>query len=456
MKIEIGILKSRITTDNPELFKTLRDLYRHKVKGSEYSPAYKNGTWDGKKEFITKAGYFRTGLLDRVLRDLGKIDCAPDLIWKLVDVEKEEEILYIEHKLGEYELRDYQKELVSEGLLKLRAVVKSPTGSGKTLIMAAMLKALKGKKVVIVFNAKQLIVQTYEFLEKCGIPNVGICFGEGYKYGDIMLTTVNSIEQVLDSHSKEAEVLMVDECHAFAGGTRNLVAIEGFENARYRIGFTATPPIDTVSKYSLEGALGPVIEAENTKSLIDKNYLSRPIIQIFPVENEEDLSNLSYEKVYEKHITKNPDRNNLILGIINHIKKSNKKARILILTQQLAHAGILNELIENSYKLEGYDHVSTRYDTIKKFLDEKETSVLIGTKILQSGVNIEQISHFINARGWKSEIATLQALGRALRKHDSKLQVYIYDFYDKVKYLEKHSKDRIKAYKKEKHEVKIL
>ena len=34
----------------------------------------------------------------------------------------------------------------------------------------------------------------------------------------------------------------------------------------------------------------------------------------------------------------------------------------------------------------------------------------------------------------KSEIATLQALGRALRRHDSKEVVYIYDFMDKEKW----------------------
>ena len=56
----------------------------------------------------------------------------------------------------------------------------------------------------------------------------------------------------------------------------------------------------------------------------------------------------------------------------------------------------------------------------------------------------------------KSEIATLQALGRALRKHKSKERVYIYDFIDKEKYLFTHSRQRIKHYKKEGHEVITL
>jgi superfamily II DNA or RNA helicase len=75
---------------------------------------------------------------------------------------------------------------------------------------------------------------------------------------------------------------------------------------------------------------------------------------------------------------------------------------------------------------------------------------------LQTGVNIEEITHFINARGMKSEIATLQALGRALRRHDSKDVVYIYDFLDKEKYLSDHSVARKRHYEKEGHTVKIL
>ena len=56
----------------------------------------------------------------------------------------------------------------------------------------------------------------------------------------------------------------------------------------------------------------------------------------------------------------------------------------------------------------------------------------------------------------KSEIATLQALGRALRRHDSKKQVYVYDFMDKEKYLRNHSRARKRHYENEGHEVKII
>ena len=66
--------------------------------------------------------------------------------------------------------------------------------------MAGLVKALEGRKIVLLFNAKQLLTQTYEFLtEACGMENIGLCFGEGYIYGDVMLCTVQSIEKIIDT-----------------------------------------------------------------------------------------------------------------------------------------------------------------------------------------------------------------------------------------------------------------
>ena len=111
-------------------------------------------------------------------------------------------------------------------------------------------------------------------------------------------------------------------------------------------------------------------------------------------------------------------------------------------------------MIPDSLKLEGKDSLAERDKELKKFTSEGN-QVIIGTNIFQTGIDIPEITHLINARGLKSEIATLQALGRALRIHESKNQVYIYDFYDKVPYLHKHAKLRIRAYKSLKFKIQI-
>ena len=328
--------------------------------------------------------------------------------------------------------------------------------------MAGLVKALAGRKMVLLFNAKQLLTQSYEFLTKtCGMDNIGLCYGEGYIYGDIMLCTVQSIEKILDTHLDEAEVLMVDECHEFANGKITLPTIRSFPNALYRVGFTATPPRDPIPRYNLEGALGGVWEVVSTSGLVDSGKLTKPLIQL--IDRKYDASgideDMSYLDVYEDYIVNNDERNNIIKEIVNGIlsEQRNNKARILILTKSLDHGRTLENLLGGNCEfLQGCDSIGERYEAISRFRGCRTSSVLIGTKILQTGVNIEEITHFINARGMKSEIATLQALGRALRRHDSKQKVFVYDFLDKEKYLADHSRARKRHYKREGHEVVVL
>jgi len=456
MKIHVDNLNSRIETDNPELLKALYELYSFNVPGARYSPAYKRRQWDGKTHFLTKSGVFKTGLLSRLLADLKKIDCTPEIIQntRMPDLE------HSDYEIPGFTYYNYQEELIARGLDNMRGIIKSPTGSGKTLIMAGLIKALEGKKMVILFSQKQLLTQTHDFLTKaCGMDNVGLCFGEGYIYGDIMLCTVQSIERILDTHLEEAEVLMVDECHEFSNGKTTLAALRSFPKAVYRFGFTATPPSEDIPRYNLEGALGGVIQSVGTADLVDEGKLTKPIIQLIdrPYEASGVDEDLGFLDVYEDYIVANESRNNIIKEIVNDIRRTNEQARILILTKSLDHGRTLEDMVGGSVEfLEGANSIGERYDCISRFRGCDESSVLIGTKILQTGVNIEEITHFINARGMKSEIATLQALGRALRRHDSKDVVYIYDFLDKEKYLSDHSVARKRHYEKEGHTVKIL
>ena len=457
VKILINTLNSKIKTDNTEILEALYSLYAEKSPGYQYSTAYKRRQWDGKVRFISKDGVFRTGLLNRVLEDLKKIKCTPELEVESPNLKDTVKNWDIEG----FTYYDYQKELINKGLENKRGIIKSPTGSGKTLIMAGLVKALAGRKMVLLFNAKQLLTQTYDFLTKtCNMDNIGLCFGEGYIYGDIMLCTVQSIERILDTHLDESEVLMVDECHEFANGKTTLAAIRAFPKALYRLGFTATPPPDIIPQLNLEGSLGPVWDAVSTSGLVDEGKLTKPLIQLIdrPYNASSVDGDMPYMEVYDTYIVKNADRNNIIKRITNDIKQKNKQARILILTKSLDHGRALEKLLGDREVefLEGANSLGERYKSITRFRNHPECSILIGTKILQTGINIEEITHFINARGMKSEIATIQALGRALRKHDTKEKVFIYDFMDKEKYLKTHSEARKKHYEKEGHEVTVL
>jgi ATP-dependent helicase IRC3 len=440
VKIIVGNIHSVLQTKHVELKKVLRKKYAYKIPGYQYTKQYRRG-WNGEKEFFSEAGRFLTGMLYSILSDLDYAGIEYTVEDSRPSVELED------YRVSSIDLRPYQEALVEEALFEKRCIIKSPTGSGKTVILAALLKALEGKQGVIFFTRKQLVHQTHKFLKKHGI-DVGVAFGDGVDIKPITLCTVQSIDKILDSHLDTAEFIIFDEVHEFAKGKVNSKVIKAFTNAHVRIGMTATVPKDPISKLTLIGGLGKVLEGNDAEELVKEGFLTEPIINIvdLPDDTEEEDSKSTYFEVYDKYIVNNDNRNKYIADLTKKISKANETSKTLIIVKNLSHAEALHKLIPGSLKLEGKDSLEDRDAGIKEFTSTG-SQVIIGTTIFQTGVDIPEISHLINARGLKSEIATLQAMGRALRIHESKKLVYIYDFYDKAPYLNTHARARIRSYK---------
>jgi superfamily II DNA or RNA helicase len=439
LKIIVKNNESFLKTDNKKLLSTLKKKYSAKVPGYNYSAAYKRRGWNGEKYFFSdKTGRFGTGLLSYITEDLTYLGMDYE-IEDLRDCPHLDDI-----SLPGITLRDYQESLVRQALSEKGCILQAPTGAGKTLVLGGILKALKEKTGLIFFTKKQLLKQTYDDLKKWGF-DVGMAFGDGVIIKPITLCTVQSIDKVIDTHLKTSEFIIFDEVHEFAKGKVATKVIKSFPNATYRIGMTATVPKDPMSRLNLISGLGKVIKDVDALGLIDDGFLTKPLIQIIPVKDTGTVEDteLSYREVYEKFITENELRNEMITELVKKIQE--KPSRTLIIVKDLKHAELLHESIPNSFKLEGKDDLSVRQKTIDNFKNS-EHSVLIGTTIMQTGIDIPEITHLVNARGLKSEIATLQALGRALRIHKSKKRVFIYDFFDRAPYLEKHAKERIKSY----------
>ena len=456
MEIEIGNLRSKLITDNSKLLEALHDKYGFLVPGYNYTPQYKRRVWDGKKHYFAKNGTFRTGILSRIVNDLltiGAENVGFNRTYKIPDIIP----LKTVKKFTYY---DYQKEAIQHVLNFYRGVIESPVGSGKTLIMAGIVASLAPRKMVILFKEKGILKQTYDFFKTCGIESLGINSGEGFVYGDIMLSTVQSIEKILDTHLQEAEVLMIDEAHQFCKGETTIAAIEAFPNAIFRIAFTATVPSeknDIHGRLTLEGAFGAVYSTRSTEDLIKDGKLAKPNIQILefkPTLSLED-EDLGYQQIYEKFIVNNEQRNQMIANIYGLIKK-NPKSKTLILVKNLEHLHKLKALIPHAYTVEGKDNIEERYDIIQAFIKDDNHPIIIGTNVMQTGININEISHMINARGLEGEIPTIQGLGRGIRKAENKTEMHFYDFYDTVPYLEKHSKSRIKHYENHKFQISYV
>lgn len=387
---------------------------------------------------------FGTGLLPFILKDLK----LAEIEYEIQD-EREAVLDSYNIEIPKIKYRDYQKSLIELALKKRMALIQAPTGAGKTIILAGILKALEGKTGLIFFTQKTLLLQTYDYLKSLGF-DVGVAFGDGVELKPITLCTVQSIHKVVDTHLKQSEFIIFDEVHEFSKGKLTTKVVKSFPNAIYRFGMSATMPKDRMAKLNLVAYLGDIISEVDVEQLVEEGFLTPPVVTFLdmPKYNDHSLLDAGYSDIYDSHIVNNDFRNNLIKKTCDAIDKG----RILILVKNLKHLEILKSMIPGAQTLEGKDDVTTRKRAIKQFKADKR-SVLIGTKILQTGIDIPEITHLVNARGLKSEIATLQALGRALRIHESKQKVYIYDFNDQVPYLKEHATARKRAYKSLKVEV---
>lgn len=449
--ITVNGLTSVFATSDPKIKEAFCTKYTKNVPGSYYAKQnskYKG--WNGKKEFISsKTGKFKTGLLAYIEKDL-----------------KTAEIPYViqdNRTLSDFpiltipgiELRNYQLEMYEKIAEKRQCIIKLPTASGKTAIIASVINSFRGEYGVVLFNRKSLLIQTYEYLTKLGF-DVGICFGEGYINKPLMLCTTQSIEKILHTHLYSSKFIIFDEVHEFCKGKLTQAILEGFPNAFVRVGFSATIPTEIYHRLILVSNLGEIIDDYSSKDLADKGHLTPAKIQVIKLKDSsiiEDIK-LSYLEIYDKYIVNNKERNKLIQTIVNTIKDKNKNCKILLLVQSLKHLEILKKEIPDAITLQGNDSILKRNEAIKKFQKSK-SAVMIGTVILQTGINIPEITHFINCRGLKSEIPTIQAMGRALRQHKSKNIVYIYDIFNQEGILHSHSKKRLRTYKKMKFEVKL-
>ena len=249
MKIFVKNVTSLLKTDNKELLSILRKKYSAKIPGARYSKAFKRG-WDGSKYFITEKGSFGTGLLPFIEHDL----ISAELDYSIVD-ERDPLIDSPDIEVDGIEYRGYQEKLILQALEAGTALIEAPTGAGKTIILAGLLKALEGKHGLIFFTQTSLLEQTYDFLTKFGF-DVGRVYGAGTDIKPITLCTVQSIHKVLDSHLDQSEFVIFDEVHEFSKGKLTTKVVKSFPNANYRFGMSATMPRDRMAKLNLVSYLG--------------------------------------------------------------------------------------------------------------------------------------------------------------------------------------------------------
>lgn len=344
----------------------------------------------------------------------------------------------------EFTYTEHQEEALSSMLKTNNGIIKAPTSSGKSSILIAYLKATKMSSIILV-NKVDLANQLYNNIKDSGL-DVGICTGSKFIIEDIMVSTIFSAKKI--KNLKKYKAAIVDEAHhANSSVYQDFFKNNSFE---FRFGFSATPKHTDIYKWALTRQfLGSIIYKVDAKKLMDKKVLAKPTIQFI---THECKPTLDWESGYRINIIDNEERNNKIRKIIKEYDVPS-----LIIVRYIDHGGFLEKIIPNSVFLSGEVSTEIREETIKQF-EKGEVKTIIATSIFNEGISINAIRLLIIASAGKSKIEVLQRLGRSLRidRKTNKYTVDVYDFLDiGNKFTERHSRERIRTYKKEGFEVNL-
>lgn len=281
--------------------------------------------------------------------------------------------------------------------------------------------------------------------------------------------TVSTLQDVVAVICDEAQ---------YAGSDSYWNVFQYLTNARMRLGMTGT--LDSTKKIhmaKITALLGHPIKKVTNKQMIKRGVSAKPHIRMIPIdeprnleamvgakEQKENLSSaisgdlVHYQDLYDLGVVHNQYRNQLVAKLAVASAKHLDKQAVLIIVNSIEHGELIAKEIEKlnaAYAfLQGKDTTEQRQ---KVFDDVKSgrLKILIGTKILDAGIDIPNLKVFIECAAGKSYITLLQRIGRMLRTMPDKQDVIIFDFYDETAdLLNKHARERIKYYRQEGFEVK--
>jgi superfamily II DNA or RNA helicase len=249
----------------------------------------------------------------------------------------------------------------------------------------------------------------------------------------------------------DTDVLVIDEAHHVTSKVGMYSDIFKRCMAEIRIGFTATLNKGRKETLTREGFLGQVIGQMTIQDGVDKGLLAKPKVKLIPVPINTTIAEYkTYKDLYKYGIILNRTRNRLIVKeAAKHVR--NGKSVLIMITDVANEQGkTLKMMARELYGIDiefvqGKTPSATR-DLVKESLQAKKSKCVAATTIWREGTNIPSLDVIINGCGGKSEITTLQAIGRGLRTFEDKDQILLVDFLDPYKTLAQHTIARIITY----------
>ena len=462
----------------PHVYQELSEHFTFEVPGAKFMPQYRNKYWDGKiRLFSTATGEIYVGLLDKILSFCKNYDYeykfldnkyfgTPFEVDEMISMEGVKDYMTA---ISRHSPRGYQIEGVYDALRHQRRLLVSPTASGKSLMIYALVRYYtdRGQKSLVVVPTTSLVEQMYKDFEDYGWDAELNCHKiyagrEKETSCPVTITTWQSIYKLPRKFFEQFDVVIGDEAHQFK--SKSLVNImTKLHTAKYRFGFTGTLDGTQTHKWVLEGLFGPAYKVTRTKELMEKGQLAKLDITCLVLKHPPQKFETYEDEI--QYLINHEQRNNFLKNLA-----LDQKGNTLILYSRVeSHGEVLYNLINNSKSASRkifFIHGGVAADEREnvRFITENETNAIIvasyGT--FSTGINIKRLHNVIFASPSKSRVRNLQSIGRVLRKGRGKVKAMLYDIADdcthqsRKNYTLNHLIERIKTYNEEQFNYEII
>lgn len=243
------------------------------------------------------------------------------------------------------------------------------------------------------------------------------------------------------------ELVIGEEAHE-AGGNSYYEILRHCRNAHYRLALTATPFMrdDAEDNMRLMAAFGPILIQVTEKQLIDAGILATPYFKYVDCSPPKGLFKTTpYQRAYKIGIVENLNRNARVVQ--EAVRGVRAGLPVMILIQRKDHGTELVRQLEGQgirvRFIQGESSQAVRQAALNALRDGK-IQVLIGTTILDVGVDVPAVGMVILAGGGKAEVALRQRIGRGLRAKKTGANVcFVLDFRDGLnEHLKGHARQR--------------
>ena len=452
----------------------LSSFFTFEVPGFKFMPMYRNRMWDGKIRLFSPAtGEIYVGLLPYIKKfcDSNKISCTIEEGVendKLVDRKSAGgfiKSLKPKSQGKSLKVRDYQIDAVAYAIATDRALLVSPTASGKSLIIYSLVRyyQMMGLKTLILVPTTSLVEQMYSDFEDYGWSSGTYCQriyqGHDRKVSkDVVISTWQSLYKMPKSYFRDFGCVIGDEAHMFKAKSLTGIMTK-MHLCKYRFGLTGTLDGTQTHQLVLEGLFGAVEKVVTTKELIDKSTLADLKIKCIILKHPNIREKMTYAEELEYLVT-NEKRTDFVVNLLRHLR-----GNTLCLFQLVEkHGKILNDRMkeeENVYFVYGGTDTSAR-EKIRGLVETHSKSTTIASfGVFSTGINIRNINNIVLASPSKSKIRVLQSIGRGLRTSSTKDSVLVYDIADDISYNERrnftlnHFTERLNIYNEEQFDYDI-